>query len=316
MNGDNMIFNSGVWPTMITIFDSDNKLDLAGNKRVARHLMKSGAAGIFTVCQSSEMFALSIDEKVLLAETILAEVGDEIQVIASGHTSDTIEEQIEELKAVAATGVYAVVLVANRLDVKNQGGDVLLKNAERILSEIPDIDFGIYECPFPYHRLLSEREIEWCAKSGRIKFFKDVCCDAELQKKRIELVRGTSLKLFNANTQTMLNSLQLGYDGFNGVMCNFHIDIYNWMYNHFSENLEKSEKLQAWLTETCAIEGPAYPAIAKYHLNSLGLDVGYTMRVKPNENLTAEIKEVSAELIEKENAMRKFLGIECALVKN
>ena len=84
--------------------------------------MRSGAAGIFTVCQSSEMFALSIEEKVSLAAAILEEVGDEIQVIASGHTSDTIEEQLEELKAVAATGVHAVVLVANRLDVENKGG--------------------------------------------------------------------------------------------------------------------------------------------------------------------------------------------------
>lgn len=306
-----MIFNSGVWPTMIAIFDAENKLDIPGNKRVARHLMNSGAAGIFTVCQSSEMFSLNIDEKVLLAKSILEEVGNEIQVIASGHTSDTVEEQLAELKAVAATGVHAVVLVANRLDVDNKGGDELVKNMERILTEIPDVDFGIYECPFPYHRLLTDKEIEWCAKSGRIKFFKDVCCNAEMQKKRIELVKGTALKIFNANTQTLLNSLQLGYQGFNGVMCNFHIDIYNWMYNHFADNLEKSEKLQEWLTEACAIEGPAYPAIAKYHLNSLGLNVGYTMRVKPNENLTAEIKQVSAELIKKEDEMRKFLDIEC-----
>ena len=185
----------------------------------------------------------------------------------------------------------------------------MIKNVERIISEIPDVDFGIYECPFPYHRLLTDKEIEWCAQSGRIKFFKDVCCNAEIQNRRVELVKGTALKLFNANTQTMLHSLQIGYEGFNGVMCNFHIDLYKWMFKHFADCPEKAAKLQEWLTETCAIEGPAYPAIAKYHLNSLGLNVGYTMRVKPNENLTEEIKKVSAELLVKEEEMRKFLGV-------
>ncbi len=304
-----MIFNNGVWPTMITIFDDHNNLDISANKRVARHLLEYGADGIFTVCQSSEMFALNTQEKVLLAKSVLAEVGEKIQVIASGHTSETITAQLEELKAVAATGVHSIVLVTNRLDINNQGSTELLKNTERILNEIPDIDFGIYECPFPYRRLLSEDEIDWCAKSGRIKFFKDVSCNADIQQKRIDLVRGTPLKLFNANTQTILNSLKIGYSGFNGVMCNFHIDIYKWMYNNFTTEPGKAATLQEWLSKACAIEGPAYPAIAKYHLNNLGLNVGYTMRVKPNTNLTAEAKQMSADLEKQENEMRKFLGL-------
>lgn len=41
--------------------------------------------------------------------------GDRIPVIASGHISDSMEDQIDELRSIADTGVDAVVLVSNRL---------------------------------------------------------------------------------------------------------------------------------------------------------------------------------------------------------
>jgi 4-hydroxy-tetrahydrodipicolinate synthase len=55
-------------------------------------------------------------------------------VVSSGHVSDTIEEQARELGAIYETGTDALILITNRLDPKNEGDDVFLANAERLLA--------------------------------------------------------------------------------------------------------------------------------------------------------------------------------------
>jgi dihydrodipicolinate synthase/N-acetylneuraminate lyase len=41
----------------------------------------------------------------------------------------------------------------------------------------------------------------------------------------------------------VLDSLIAGYDGYNGVMANFHIDIYKWLYLHYAEDPVLARKL-------------------------------------------------------------------------
>ena len=46
---------------------------------------------------------------------------------------------------------------------------------------------GIYECPYPYKRVLSDRVIEELTKNGRFTFIKDTCCDLEIIKRRANI---------------------------------------------------------------------------------------------------------------------------------
>ena len=210
----------GVWPTMIAAFDEAGKLDLDANRAITEYLIGKGSDGLFAVCQSSEMFMLSTEEKVTLAKTVVEAAKNRVPVIASGHTSDAIEDQIAELKAVSETGADAVVLVSNRLAGVNDGSEVFISNLKRILEALPGVEFGIYECPYPFLRLLSDEELKWCAESGRIVFLKDVSCNLEIETRRVKIVEGTALKLFNANTETLFGSLREGYHGYSGVMGN------------------------------------------------------------------------------------------------
>ena len=40
----------------------------------------------------------------------------------------------------------------------------------------PGVPLGIYECPAPYHRLLTPEMLAFCAGSGRFLFIKDTSC--------------------------------------------------------------------------------------------------------------------------------------------
>ena len=300
---------NGCWPTMITPFTDDNKIDFEAVKNVTDWYINAGCDGIFAVCQSSEMFFLGESEKIDLAKAVVDAAAGRVKVIASGHTADEKSRQIDELGNMAGTGVDAVILVSNRLAEENESDEVLESNFENIIRQLPGIKFGIYECPYPYLRLLSTDFIGKTARNGTLLSIKDVSCNVKTQKERIAAVKGTPFALLNANTATLLDFLEAGGDGYNGVMGNFHMDLYKWLYlNHKSEP-ELSRELSDFLTLAAVIESRAYPVSAKYHFSVTGVPMGLHTRAKSksilNENACLEVKS----LIRMEDRMRKKLGV-------
>jgi len=294
---------------MITPFTENNKVDFKAVKAIVDWYIDRGCDGIFAVCQSSEMFFLTEQEKLDIAKAVVEASGSRVKVIASGHTADDHQEQIHQLGAMAQTGVDAVVLVANRMAKQNEGDAVFTANAEDIFSQLPDVTFGLYECPYPYLRLLSDEFLASCAKRGKLVFLKDVSCSLEIEKRRVELVKGTDLALFNANTATLLDSLIAGYHGYNGVMANFHIDIYKWMYEHFKDQPELAREVSDFLTVTGITEARSYPVNAKYHYDHTGVPMNLVTRSKSTDLLNENGRHEIESLIRLETAMRKRLGL-------
>ncbi len=277
MNNKN--FTVGTYPTMITPYDSDGHIDYDAVDRLVEWYWKKGCDGIFAVCQSSEVFYLTLNERVNLAKRVkvksdqLASSDKSRQpmtIVASGHISDSIPDQTYELKQMADTGVDAIILISNRLGEKNTGDDEWILNAEKLLKGLnEDIPLGIYECPKPYKRLLTPKILNWCSDTGRFRFIKDTCCDGLLIKERLCLLEKTDIYLFNANAQTLLETLRYGAAGYCGVMANFHPELYVKLCRDFNKNPEQSELLQSFLCIAAFTESLAYPVTAKYHLSFL-----------------------------------------------
>ncbi len=299
----------GCWPTMITPFTDDGKIDFPAVRNITNWYIENGCDGIFAVCQSSEMFFLSEQEKIDIATAVRDEAAGRVKVIASGHTADDPSKQIEELGKMAETGVDAVVLVSNRFAKQDEGEEVFRKNIGRVFTELPTVTFGIYECPYPYLRLLTTEFLRDCAQNGKLIFLKDVSCSNAILLERLKAIEGTGLALLNANTSTLLDSLIAGADGFNGVMANFHVDIYKWMYTNFRTEPEKARMVSDFLTVAAVMEVRAYPVSAKYHMNAIGVPMSIHTRSKStsclNENAIHEVES----LIRMEKALRKELGL-------
>lgn len=264
----NRTFPDGVWPVMLTPFTEEGEVDYNALDSLVEWYIRNGVAGLFAVCQSSEMFYLDAEEKIKIAERIVKVTRKRVPVIASGHTADTIEVQAEELNQMAQTGVDALVLVTNRLAQKNESDDVWIQNLDRLLTLIdPNIPLGFYECPYPYKRVLSPKVIQYCVENERIKFLKDTCCKIAEIKEKLRLLNGSSMKLYNANTATLLESLRLGCAGYSGVMANFHCESYVWLCKNFWK--EEAEDVADLLTVSAMIENCNYPKNAKYGLNEI-----------------------------------------------
>jgi len=299
---------NGVYPVMITPYTEDNNVDWAAVDRIVEFYAQNGCQGIFAVCQSSEMFFLSEDERAELAARVAKASAGRMCVVASGHTSEKLEDQIRELKRVAASGVDAVVMISSRLATPDEDDDVLISNMNAILDAIPGVTFGMYECPLPYKRLLSAKVLEAMASTGRFAFIKDTCCDADLIAERIRLLDGR-IQLFNANAATMLETLRSGCAGFSGIMANFHPDLWVWLCENYDRQPEKAARLMPILSILSGIERCCHPVGAKYHMNLVGVPMTINSR-STDKNAFGKLQQIEIkDLLKVENGIREWLAI-------
>jgi len=275
----NSTLANGVWPTAVTPFRDDGTIDIPALRALIDYYTQAGVAGVFGVCQSSEMFFLNRQERNELAEATMEAADGKIPVILSGHVSDGFDDQVDELTAMADLNPKAVVLVTNRIAAADEDDDIWFDNLEKLVSQLPDnIPLGFYECPYPYKRLFTPELLARCAQTGRYSFLKDTCCDPDQITARLTAVKGTRLKLYNANAATLLSSLRAGAAGYSGVMANFHPHLYVSLCRDWAVNDERAERLMDFLGAASVIELQCYPVNAKYHLKLEGVPFGLTTR--------------------------------------
>ncbi|AZF63327.1 dihydrodipicolinate synthase family protein [Pseudomonas sp. LBUM920] len=270
----------GIVPVMLTPFDETGHIDFPGVDRLVEWYLGLGCDALFAVAQSSEMQWLSLDERTQLARHVVERVAGRVPVAVSGHISDCLETQVHELNAMAASGADAVVLVTNHLDPQRQGSKVFLDNLHTLLERLPvDVPLGLYECPAPYRRLLSDEELQACIDSQRFIMLKDVSCDLQVVKRRVALAQGSSLRILNANAAIAWDALQAGAAGFNGVFTNFHPDLYQWLRLHGAQHPPLAQELATFLVLAATTEGMGYPALAKIYHQRIGTFASIRCRV-------------------------------------
>lgn len=270
----------GIVPVMLTPFDDAGAIDYAGLERLIEWYLQHGADALFAVAQSSEMQALSLSERAQLARFVVDRVAGRVPVVVSGHISHAFEAQAEELRAAAASGAQGIVLVTNRLDPNRQGSAALLSNLKQLMSQLPsDIPLGLYECPAPYRRLLSDDELRACIDTGRFVMLKDVSCNLDTVKRRVALASGSPLKILNANAAIAWDAMKAGSAGFNGVFTNFHPDLYRWLRTRSAGAPALAEELSTFLVLAAVSESLGYPALAKMYHQRIGTFASIRCRV-------------------------------------
>ncbi len=269
----------GVWPVMITPFTGTAAIDWYGLDAVVEWYIQAGVAGLFAVCLSSEMYELTPDERIKLAEHVVRRAEGRVPVIAAGAFGDSCESQAESAKRIAGVGVSAVVLTVNQLAAEDEPDSKWQNNTEAVCNACSDIPLGLYECPLPYHRLLSPQMLGWAARSGRFLFLKDTCCRLASISAKLDAIRGTTLRWFNAHEPTLLESLRAGGQGYSGIAANFYPELFVRLCADFADNPLEADRLQQFLTLADMTIRHRYPASAKQYLGILGLPVGEVCRL-------------------------------------
>jgi 4-hydroxy-tetrahydrodipicolinate synthase len=261
----------GIIPVMLTPFTDEGEIDYPGLERLIEWYLDKGADALFAIAQSSEMQFLTLAERAALGHFVVKQVAGRVPVVVSGHISDDPFSQIEELTAAARTGADGIVPVTNHLDPKATGTETFRGNLDWLIERLPsDIPLGLYECPAPYRRLLSDEELKLCIDSGRFVLLKDVSCDLATVKRRVASAEGSPLAIINANAAIAYDAMLAGAGGFAGVFTNFHPDLYKWLRTSGPLHPELAEEINTFLVVAAVSEVLGYPALAKMYHQRIG----------------------------------------------
>jgi len=305
-----------IFTTMITPYHKDGSVDYETAEKYVDWYFENGLNGIFAVCQSSEIFYLTLEERVELnkrvynrAKELEKKSGKQFTVVSSGHISYEHSEQAKELNAIWQSGTDALILITNRLDPNNEGDDKFIENAGKLIKELPDdVKLGLYECPHPYKRLVTPKILEWCVKTGKFYYMKDTCCDAKMIADRVKILEGSNFKLLNANCQTLLESMRSGGEGYCGIMCNFHPYLYSWLGENFEKDPKTADLVQSIIGTFGFTEvGLAYPLTAKYHMNLCGIETNILARHRHSSELTDYGKSCMRQMKLATDSLEKYI---------
>ena len=297
---------NGVYPTMITPFREDMQVDYGALPPLLGWYEARGVTGVFAICQSSEIFYLSFEERLRILKEIMRARAPGTVALASGHTAWDPATQIREARAFIDEGIDAYVFISNRFAAKDEDDDAFLRRLEHVAKALPDLPLGIYECPYPYKRLLSPYVIRRLGEVANFAFLKDTCCDLDQIRAKLEAAKATGLKIFNANAAMLLESLRLGCAGFSGVMANFHPRLYVKLCECWQDDPALAERLQAFVGMASLAEAQQYPVNAKYTIALDGVPMTWKCRVKMKDD--AKFRRCDQMQIEQLRAMAGEMG--------
>lgn len=264
-----IVLPDGVWAVMLTPFNDDKSIDTDGISRLVEFYIANGVAGIFACCGSSEIRYLTKNEMLDISRQTIDCVDGRVPVISGAIVFDQLSAQVEFTNEISATGADAVIVSSNQFNDKDDSDDQFLMRIKEFASKIdPNIYLGTYELPEPYKRLIASNIYGYLAQSGKFVFHKDTSCDINVIKEKIEISKGTKLKFFNANLQTLFESFKFGCNGYCGTGTNYCPELYCWLFDNFKSDPKKAQQLQEFLNEfeQSVDLGRNYPASAKAYL--------------------------------------------------
>ena len=281
---EDFVSNKKFVPVMLTPYRHDGQIDFDMLSRLMDFYIAAGVKGFFANCQSSEMYKLSPDERLGLANHVVKRVNGKMSVVAAGSFGDSLEDKAEFTKKMYHTGVNAVITITSLIAKQDESDEVLIKNYEKFFSLTDNIPLGTYECPAPYKRILTPEVFKYLLSTGRMIYHKDTTIDFPRVKVKIELAKNNKLEFYDACVANTMFSLQAGARGMSAISGNFYPEILVWMCNN-STNPDKQEDvkyIQAQLTKTEDIIAQYYPLSAKYFLHKRGLPIEISSRLNPD----------------------------------
>ena len=307
-----------MYPTIITPFTDGNQIDYASLEKLITLFAHTGVDGIFAVCQSSEMFFLSDTEKLDLADFCIKSCRQHhIKCVVSGHTQDEIDDQIAYLKKLEALGPDAIIMVNNRFAGQDETEEVCICRFNRIVGSLKaDTRLGVYECPYPYKRPISDELLQAMVNDGRFLFVKDTCCKIDTIRHRLEVLKDSGIELFNANSATLFDSIVAGAAGYSGVMLNIIPEMFTLLKESFAENgnLMRAQAVCSAISAASVIEYQNYPANAKYTMMKRGIFGNSNTRNGKPALTESQMKEMD-DFIAQLNLTRYHLLPHCEIMK-
>jgi 4-hydroxy-tetrahydrodipicolinate synthase len=296
---------AGVYPVMLTPFTRGNAVDYEALDALTDWYIDAGVGGLFAVAQSSEMFALTDEERLAVAERVVDRADGRVPVVATGTFGGPIPDQAESVERMAETGVDAVVVNAAQLADEDDDEAVWEEHLFDLLDRT-SADLGFYECPQPYHRTISPAALGRAADTGRFLFIKETTSDPPVTAEKIAAAEGTPLGVYAVNAQVLRQALRDGARGYASIAANVYPELLAWLCEHYDD--PRADAVDDFLTVADHAVRNEYLTSAKAFLARSGLDIETVCRTEVR-TLEAPDEHTLAALRRSVERRRRDLGI-------
>lgn len=274
----------GAWPTMVTPYNHDLKLDHGAYRALVEWYIGHGVGGLYANCLTSEMYCLNDEERLLLVREAVEVAGGRVPVAATGNLGETLAEHIALCRRVAAAGADVVMLLVPVF----HNDDAALEDYYLTMAEQVDAPLGLYECPVPRRYHLGLDLVRRLAQTGRFVAYKETSCDLAKIKGLLEVTAGTSLALLQANTPYLLHFVRAGGLGIMSTASAWVPDLVAAVIDRGRAGAPGAERLQEELCVLHLVERLAHPQGTQYLLQKRGLPITPRSR-QPGSPLTPEV---------------------------
>ena len=196
----------GIYSLMLTPYKEDLSIDYDTYEEYTEWQVSQGVEHLFAVCGSSEMRELSLEERLKLATLTVKHKG-ETTIVATANLEPSVEDNLEEIKKMEATGVDGIVLTTKGLG----NDDDKLVEYIRNLAETATIPVFLYEFPgFQPHKMSGKAYGE-LTKDGLIWGIKDTTSTMEGIQAKIDNKYDSTI--IQANMPFLFDSYKAGARG-------------------------------------------------------------------------------------------------------
>ena len=282
----------GIWPALVTPLTEDDDIDVAATRQLLDYLIDAGVHGFYVCGGTGEGVLLSVEERKLMAETVIDHVNGKLPVIM--HVGDIATANAMDLAAHAeragADAVAAVPPFYYRPDFQ------AIKEHYAMIADASDLPLYLYYIPSTTGITLSAEQMWELCQMPKVAGFK--YSDFDLYKlEQILGMGGGTLNVFSGPDQLFFPCQAVGVDGAVGSTYNILPRLFVKLYDACCRSdMPAARELQAQANRIidAYVKYGGIPAL-KEILRLMGYDCGYCRR--PLGRLTAaQIAGLSAEL--------------------
>lgn len=256
----------GVYALLLTPYNDDKTIDYDTYAKYVEWQSSKGPHHLFSVCGSSEMTHLTLDERIKVATTAVKHANG-VEVVATANLEPTWKEQIEEVKRMEQTGVDGLVFVTKGY----ADNDKRIVDYLSELSEYTTLPVILYEFPGLKPHCMSGKAYGELVKTGKFHGIKDTTCTMDGIKDKIAY-QGESAVL-QANVPFLLDAYDAGARGVCATPTSCGANLFRKMYDEYfvEKNYEKARQTyNDIILLDCAIDS-GFNASAKYLVQLQGI---------------------------------------------
>ena len=233
---------AGVYALMLTPYNDDLSVDWETYKAYTEFQAATGVGHLFAVCGTSEMSALTIDEREKLAR-LTVQYASGTPVVATANMEPSWFAQVEEVKRMSQTGVCGLIFTTKGMHDDPDRQFTYLNE----LAQYTDLPLFLYEFPgFRPHKMEAD-VYKRLVDTGRFVGIKDTTCHLQDIAEKIA-VQGDS-NVLQANIPLLFEAWKAGARGVMATPTSCGAQLFQKMWDSFTAgDLKAAEEMNRNIT--------------------------------------------------------------------